>query len=274
MQKLAAIVIRFRARLNFHTHAKHLFNSSSFMALWLCTLAFNCEASMYHYSWYAIDAAPNSSSFISKAQKEPQGPLVISAGMNSSYSTKYFGFIEFVIENKSDSWILIKDLKISFLQPAQNKSVNITTANRLNSWLESNQARQEYIEKRNWWIFGVSISPDGLSALSNSKNSSELEQATYSVDQQLERTFGVEEFRKGLPSSHLLKGDLAIPPGLFKKRWLLLYSKDNVEIGFIDTLEISFADINGNKRMLFQKFRDKSDTQKEAWQADIPPAKR
>jgi len=66
-------------------------------------------ASFYHYGHYALQTSPDDKTFLSQSVSEPKSGLVISGAIDSVQSTNYFGAFDFVLENKTDQWMVLRD---------------------------------------------------------------------------------------------------------------------------------------------------------------------
>lgn len=67
----------------------------------------------------------------------------VNGQLQQSYCSKYFGFMSFELENKSDKWILIESVKLSFGGPEIDERVEIVTGEQLVAWHESTRQRLE-----------------------------------------------------------------------------------------------------------------------------------
>jgi hypothetical protein len=213
-------------------------------------------ASFYHFDHYALQIAPDNKSFSSEGKKEPKSGLVISGAVDSDLSTNYFGVIDFVFENKNtDQWMVIKDIKISFLTPEQNQNISIPLGARFSAWSQGITNLNEYNKKKAAIIGFVLGGALMANAGSQSNRNIGAVAATISVAE-LASGKNYKEMATYLPPDHLLSGDLLIPPGLFIKRWLVLNSTKHKETGFVETLVIDFLDGRGNQQRYYLKLRD------------------
>jgi len=77
------------------------------------------------------------------------------------------------------------------------------------------------------------------------------------------------EMFRGLPAGHLLGGDIAVPPNLFLKRWLIVNSTKHKETGYVHTIVIEFKDMNNNPQKYYLPFRDRVGANVGGWQTDF-----
>jgi hypothetical protein len=211
-------------------------------------------ASFYHFSRYAIQTSPDDKNYLSQSSKEPASGVVISGAVDSDLSTNYFGALDFVIENKSDQWMVLKDVKVSFLTPEQNKNIGIIAGSYFNAWSQGTTNLQEYNRKKAA-IFGAILG----SALMV-KGGTQTERGTGAIVSslsiaELASAKNYKEVVASLPPDHLLSSDILIPPGLFIKRWLVLNSTKHKETGFVTTIVIDFTDGNGKPNRYFLPIR-------------------
>lgn len=167
-------------------------------------------------------------------RKEPT-PLLISGSVIDQYTTRHFKFIEFTFENTSNSWARLKNLKLDLGDPFLNDNVIITSGRDLGAWIEGIKNMRDIDEhnKKILWSFIFSTASSIAPSLSRAPHG-----AWYHVDavanglanamaistfnQDLERLRNVNVF----PDSHLYSGDLAVPAGLFLRRWMVVYIPD------------------------------------------------
>lgn len=157
--------------------------------------------------------------------------LTISGKIRNSMSTEYFGFIDLTFENTSDKWIDIKSIQVEFDNDTLNQKVKIISGRELYSWQKSMQEKNAIDEFNQKMIMGTIGAVAGTVALSsNDKNLSNLSGA---VALGAISSLAISDFNREVsklenaqifPQNHLLNSDFLIPPGLFDKKWILLYT--------------------------------------------------
>jgi len=224
-------------------------------------------ASFFHYNRYALDIAPDDKEFSSQSQKEPKKGLVISGALDTEKTTNYFGAFDFVFENKSDEWMIIRDLRISFPSNAQNQFVSIPVGMQFSSWTQGMQNADDYNLKK----VAVITSIIGGAAMVASDNKRDQKLGAFTTGVSLLSLSTMKDYNEiyaDLPPYHLLRGDIVIPPGLFMKRWLLLNSTKHKETGYIHTMVFDFKDQNGNPKRYYLQFRASSGQTTGGWQTE------
>ena len=199
--------------------------------------------------------------------------LVISGEYDNSFSDTYFGLVHLVFENKSDEWVTIKDIEVSFGKEA-NKYVNFlspkTGKNLLKIYMESKK-KVLLMEQKNRAAWGAALA--GLAAagaaVAAANNSSNKKNSTYKANQALAQglvtaAIVAEASRRPIkkavmeeyPEGHLLKkGDFIIPPGLFEERWIIVNTRNHEELGYLHSMDISYRTKKGTKETATLQFR-------------------
>jgi hypothetical protein len=224
-------------------------------------------ASFYHYEHYALTTLPSDKNFASLNLDEPSSGLVISGAVDSDRSTNYFGAMNFVFENKSDRWIILKDVKISFPTLEQNENISIPIGDQFSAWAQGMQNLDDYNNKKALVlssILGAVLAVKGDAPVAKSVGAFTTGYSLVSLAQ----AKNYNEILSELPPYHLLKGDIAIPPGLFMKRWILFNSKKHKSTGLVHTLILDFKDQDGQPQKYFLQFRGTKGPLSDNWQAD------
>ena len=220
--------------------------------------------------------------------------LVISGEYDNSFSDTYFGLVHLVFENKSDEWVTIKDIEVSFGKEA-NKYVNFlspkTGKNLLRIYMESKK-KVLLMEQKNRAAWGAALA--GLAAagaaVAAANNSSNKKDSTYKANQALasglvaaavvadaSRVPIKKAVMEEYPEGHLLKkGDFIIPPGLFEERWIIINTRNHDEIGYLHSMNISYRTKKGVKETATLQFRKNAMHRKNGlvtfakkWQRDL-----
>jgi len=69
-----------------------------------------------------------------------------------------------------------------------------------------------------------------------------------------------------LPADHLLAGMISVPPGLFAKRWITLYTPDPKATGCLQRVQISYQLEDGRSESVLLTFR--TSPVRSEWQAE------
>jgi len=151
---------------------------------------------------------------------------------NDELSDANFDVVQMTFENQSSEWIRLKDITVDMGSEAKNKRVYVPGGRDLSAWAEATRQRKE-IENHNDRVFLASFV--GTSAIIGATSKSSTSQAvafgvastalTVDAIQTISKT-GKRVGDVGMyPDTHLLAGEIAIPPGLFQKRWIVLNPK-------------------------------------------------
>lgn len=178
---------------------------------------------------------------------ESSQKLVISASEREELSSKHFGFINLTFENVSDEWVKVEDLHIRFENSELNEKGVIIVGDKISSWAEGIRNRQDLKRYNNSIIMG-SLALVGTMAMAASSDSNvQMAGATSvlaSAGGMAVQDFGRYRdsvFRANLvPRDHLLSGPLLLAPGLFVKRWFVVYTENPSELPNEDTVLISY----------------------------------
>jgi len=225
------------------------------------------SASFYHYGRYAVQTSPDDKTFLSKISKEPDSGLVISGALDPDRSSTYFGAFDFVIENKSDQWIVLREVRISFLTPEQNQNISIPVGAQFYSWYQAMRNLQTYNQKKAAVIGGVL----GATLMVSGENQSQQNFGAITTGLSIAALATAKNYSEilvGLPTDHLLYGDMLVPPGLFLKRGLIVNSTKHKETGYVHTLVLEFKDDSGTPQKYYLQFRERVGTVSGGWQAD------
>lgn len=191
--------------------------------------------------------------------------LIISGEINIQKSSPYFAYIDFVFENTTQDWMSIEKVSIKFENDVINKNISFVSGLPLEVYMEAVKEnliiQNENQQAWNQVFAGVAM---GLSsyegrgqqtiALGNMLSLSAMQ-----FNQEREK---IQE-DKIFPPGHLFYHEFLIPPGMFRKKWVVLNSKNHKDIGFVEHLDITYH-LKGGKsetiRFELDKFRP--------WQSD------
>jgi len=236
------------------------------------TLPLTSALAGFHDKYFAHELDPAGLEFAKASSKEPEaGKLIISGQLDHDLSSTYFGVVNVVLENRSDQWIQVKDLSLSFPQAAQNKNISVVGGNMFKAWSVADQHRRDYNSKRNTLIAGLI----GGALAASSKDDQKLRNlgaglALGAVAVSATKGKNFKKLKATLPSTHLLSGDIVVPPGLFIKKWIVFNSKDHKKMGYVDVMSLNFKE--GKKKVTTHLRLRKSGG--ATWQSDLPALER
>lgn len=202
--------------------------------------------------------------------------LQISTRINNYLSSEYFGVIDFVFENKSNEWMVLKDLRISSMVEEIDSNMKLTMGEDLNIWYEST-LRQKMIEDRSDANIRSAFAALGLAMLVSSDDNVKAGGMSVMSAAVASQHISNINMRYNLstqikfPEKHLLSGEIRIPPGLSVTRWVVLNTDNQKVKVFIIKMALSFNNDKGDSLQaicILRNFR-----QKAVWQSEIQETK-
>ena len=180
-------------------------------------------------------------------------PLRVSAAEISNASSPYFGLVEVTFENDSPAWLQIDRVDLDFGSPQKNSSVQIPWGDDLQVWSEAVRVRNEVnaanmatalgtlttLTTLGWAVFGHhGPAPATTAAHIGGVLTVGAIGALYASD----RAQAAEAASTGptFASTHLLATPIRVPPGLFAKRWILLYTAARPLGGCLDEVVLGY----------------------------------
>lgn len=213
------------------------------------------------------------SQFVSAAELnvEVEGKLV------NSYCSENFGLISFRFDNRSADWIKLGSFELDFGGDKLNEHVKIVSGKALGSWYEGISIERDSKQFYQNLLFGSSAFIGGsMAALGNGRASSSGAAiataslgvlAASSLGRQLETINSSDIF----PRNHLFYEDVLVAPGLSADRWVLVYTKNNGEVPFLDKMTLKYLIHNtnesGTKKIMLRPYEYTACS----WQKSIAP---
>jgi len=212
--------------------------------------------------------------------------LKISAGEHGALSSTYFGVVEVTFENNTPAWIQIDHIDLDFGTPDKNKSVYLPWGDDLDIWEQATLQRNAINAANAQTALGIIALAGAVGAAAGGHHSAagaiggtvalSALAGLYAQDRQaaVEATSNPSRF----PPTHLLTMPLRIPPGLFAKRWLLLYTAARPLGGCIDSFILSYETADHEKARVLLKFRQPYTSGVDwhgsewQWQSCTPPS--
>ena len=187
----------------------------------------------------------------------------ISASELTALSSPYFGVVEVTLENNSAAWIEIDHIDLDFGTADKNKSVFIPWGDDIDTWEQATIQRNAIRVANTETTLGV-LAIGGLVARSaaGSHHARALggavalgALATLDMKAQ-EGAVDAPRDQTRFPPTHLLTMPLRIPPGLFAKRWLLLYTAAQPLGGCIDSVILGYETADHDHGRVLLRFRE------------------
>jgi hypothetical protein len=180
-------------------------------------------------------------------------PLRVSAAEIGDASNPYFGLIEVTFENDSPAWQQIDRVDLDFGSPDRNRSVQIPWGDDVDTWYEavsvrnSVRATNEEMVLRTLALVGALGGAVGRGHGHGAGASVAVAGGVLAVgalgalyvnkqEQAADAASGGPRFGSG----HLLSTPIRVPPGLFTKRWILLYTAARPLGGCIDRVVLTY----------------------------------
>jgi hypothetical protein len=178
------------------------------------------------------------------APMTPAG-LLISGTEVESLSSPYFGLVEITFENPTGEWIHIDAAKVTFAVPPEEAV--ISTAPEIAAWERA--IRQRSTIRRvniNTPLALLAIAGAAGSVLSPNRSIAlaaggvSVSAGAALVGKEVAEVSRDAEGVARLPETHLMGGPFAVPPGLFVKKWLLVYTRRDVARRCVDRMTLSY----------------------------------
>jgi hypothetical protein len=198
--------------------------------------------------------------------------LVISGEELTSYGSEYFGMLQLTFENPTDDWVRVEKLTLDFGDDARNLGVSFPQGPEINSWLSATLQRNLIRDTNEALALGALLAigttvasigaTSGQSAVAAAGGAVVLGTAAgLTADAVLEQVHVAEDVRP-YPDSHLLALPLAIPPGLFSKRWVLVNTRRGAPC--LRSMRLHYEVENQGAESVLLGFRRRSD--RSEWQ--------
>lgn len=163
--------------------------------------------------------------------------LVISGEELESYGSEYFGMVQVTFENPSAHWVRIEKLVLDFGSDARNGIVSFPEGPEISAWLAATLQRNVIRDTNEALAFGTLLAIGAaVASIGDAKGGSGVAAAGgglalgaaagLSASRVIDQVQLAEAVRP-YPESHLLAVPLAIPPGLFSKRWVLINTREH-----------------------------------------------
>jgi len=200
-------------------------------------------------------------------------PLRVSAGESWSVSSPYFGLVEVTFENDSPAWVQIDRVDLDFGTPDKNRSVLVPWGDEIDVWERAIAVRNAVRATNTQTALEVlaivgafgraSGRGHGASALAGVGGALEIGAlgSLYAInrDQAAEAASDAANFS----GAHLLNVPIRVPPGLFTKRWILLYTAAHPLGGCVDSVILSYETSSHGRGRVLLKYKDPA----SQWQA-------
>jgi hypothetical protein len=223
-----------------------------------------------------LDAAGKPSAAAAQSAK-----LMVSAREIPEMSSRYFGEIEFTLENPTAQWVRVDKVVLDFGNPKINQSVYFPWGSQLDNWLEATRQRNAIQEEN----FAMTVAVLGLGAgmvsMAASGQPAGLRMAGGLAT--LAALAGAAAIATGEPTAavadgpvfvgrHLLAVPIEVPPGLFVKRFIVVNTPGDPGLGCLATLIMSYELADKTTHRVAVGFRSGDNSHGASqWQANACP---
>jgi len=183
--------------------------------------------------------------------------LDFSAEARSDLSNEHFIFVEFSLENRGNNWLRVSEFKVDFMNDTFNNELKIVSGSDLLDWKEGIQNKKK-IEDHNTALFLSSIALAGSLTAGVSQNSTA--QAVGGIAalgaigaltvHALNEAQDKANYAEIFPKSHILHGKVNLPPELFHRKWMLIYSENTKLLSELNEMTFILKNKEG-KQMAF-----------------------
>lgn len=213
---------------------------------------------------------------LTSADKTVISPIAISVSLNDKLSSEYFGFFDFTLENKSDKWIVVKNVSITFPDSLLNKNINVVAGQDLTIWHEGYLAQKAINEYNKGLAIGAFSVAAGVASMSVKDQTAKVALAAAGTAPlvalpvaELAALRDSVDKAAFFPANHLFAGDIRIPPSMFTRKFLLLNSTNHKHIPYAQSFVLTWQTDTGEKFNMTAHFRDLSDIGTPRWQKSI-----
>src|SRR5688572_2295368 len=206
---------------------------------------------------------------LASSRRTPAG-LEISARELRSMASAHFGCVEVTIENKTDEWVRIERIGLGFGSAQRDQRVFIPWGRELVSW-ELAIAERNAVRRANTDT-ALMLTAAGGGALAAAGESRGARAAgglialgalstAFATDID-RRASGATDIRP-FPEAHLLDVPIAVPPGLFSSRFIVLNTQSSAPC--VHSMVLDYDTAKGQRERVLVQFRRKS----SEWQRGV-----
>jgi len=170
-------------------------------------------------------------------QHRTKSGLLISGQELTAYASAHFGMVQVTLENRSSQWLHLSRLALDFGSSERNAGVALPAGSDITAWYGATVQRNDIRETNSAAVLaglvlvGETVALAGAASGKRSVAGAGAATALGALAVGTAAGYGdqlasVERVRD-LPTSHLLALPIAVPPGLFSKRWVLLDTHDS-----------------------------------------------
>lgn len=200
--------------------------------------------------------------------------LVLSGQELPEFSSPSLGAIEVTFENRSNRWLHVRDLAFWFGSDAVNQSILVPSGADLDAWTDTVVIHNNLFRTRRTGMATSSLSAAALAsslaarprrAAGATPYAASLSVAELSALRMSNDSAALDALR--LPAEHLLASPINVPPGLFAKRWIVLYTPDPRKTGCVRQMQVGYRLDDGHVEYVSLRFREPQSL--SPWESDV-----
>ena len=209
--------------------------------------------------------------------------LKVSAREIPEMSSRYFGEIEFTLENPTAEWVRVDKVALDFGGPKINQSVYFPWGSQLDNWLEATRQRNAVQEENVAMTLAVLGLGAGMVAGAAGGPGSGVRMAGGLVSMAAlagAAAVATSESSASTPPTegpvffgrHLFAFPIEVPPGLFVKRFVVVNTPDDPGLGCLSRLVIRYDLADKTTHLVAVDFRTGDASRgRSLWQSNVCP---
>lgn len=154
--------------------------------------------------------------------------VLVYGHLDRQHSSDYFGVFEFVFKNRTERWLKLENVRVSFKDDSASKYINVADKEQLVQWLKvipfQKRLTRGSLEES---ILSIGTGLTGLAGL--------LAPAADALGLEPDEASG-----STYPDNHLYADQLVVPPGLITEKWILFVSRKHGYIPYVTELFLDF----------------------------------
>ncbi len=185
------------------------------------------------------------------ASWKPQ-PIEIKSKVINDLSSEYFGYFDLEIINNTDKWMVLKNIRISFHEPIQERHIKAVSGGEFVHWqnvMRKRIAKQELNKNTSLAVigalgYGLAMASGNSTVQNIGKAAAVGATATYTASVYSNIRDTIHQTKR-FPENHLLADSIVVLPGLSEGRWLLLNSTHHDSIKRVSGFTIHYTTQDG-----------------------------
>ena len=189
-------------------------------------------------------------------------PLKVSASYAETMCSDYFGYIDVSVENPSSQWLRMKNIRLGFGGNNDGQShFQMVSGDQLAAWADARKRTNGRDD------FNASMAMLAVVALGNIALNSSNEKAqkagaialvgadVVNTADKINRAHDAATYAPTTESTHLLAGNVNIPPGMDRAFWLLLSADNDAQTPLLGGLHVMYENEDGQDVVMYLPVR-------------------